>query len=599
MKRRHFIAIALFALLSLSFFAWRYWWMTRRAFIRLKLMKPPANLLRNADFSQSTIANIPDYWGTVHTAALPDFSNIFQIEKASPVKNARALRLQNPQANFELSLQSCATFLAKPKPYTFSIYLRSDVENFATALTIGWDGRQSIVVNDTWQRYTLTYTPHLEGELRQGFQVHISLLQQGNLWLAAPQLEEGEQATSFVTALMDDHPLPVFPTPKTDELILIQPLELPFADELKKTNTDARGIQINHPHRILMKDDTWFPVFGIAALELKEWQLQDIANQGFNTVALYFPALKEGVDAKKSIETILVQLDAAHRKGLCVLPIVTHQRGINHRQMMNEKIRFIQEFKHHPAILCWWLLDEPTQQLAYDFAKDGIELYKAVKQADPNHPVFINEGTWHEGDWAKAFLQSTDIVSMDMYPIGLYQNPLTGIAERLRLMNSECLPAYKPTAFWLQLYGNYDAPREPTLEEQRAMTYLVFIKGVRLIFYWSYKPMNPILWESLKPLFEEIKKLSEIINRNEARWHSTGTVQIQVHYALWEVGEKFYLIACNTGSQSVETKFEFEQIAGKTFTQYKSWFADSRKFFVGKRLYINFAPYEPQVIELW
>src|SRR5688500_1059719 len=103
MKRRHFLVIALLALMSLSLAAWRYWWMMRRAFIRLKLMKPPANLLRNADFSQCTNPNIPDFWGTADAALLQDFSEVFQIERASPLKNARALRVNNPQPNFELS----------------------------------------------------------------------------------------------------------------------------------------------------------------------------------------------------------------------------------------------------------------------------------------------------------------------------------------------------------------------------------------------------------------------------------------------------------------------------------------------------------------
>lgn len=569
--------------------------MTRRAFIRLKLMRPPANLLRNADFSACTNANIPDYWGTADAAKLPDFSGVLQIEKASPIKNARALCVRNPQADFELTLQSCATFLAKSAPYTFSIYLRSDVENFPIVLSVGWGGKQSFGINEKWQRYAFTYTPHIEDELRLGFQVRISLSQRGNLWIAAPQLEEGEQATAFVTALMDDHPLAVFPMPKTDELILIQPL----AEELKKTNASASGIGINRLHRTVTDKGKPVSVFGIAISEPQEWQLQDIANQGFNTIALYFPALKEGIEAKTSIETTVAQLDAAHRNGLRVLPIVTHQVGSNYQQIMNEKIRFIEEFKHHAAILCWWILDEATQNSAYNFATNGIELYKAVKQADPHHPVFINENTWREGDWAKGFLQSTDIVSMDMYPIGQYENPLTAIAERLGQMNAECLPVYKPMAFWLQLYGNYDAPREPTPAEQRAMTYLVFIRGVRLIFYWTYKPVSSVLWKSMKPLFEEIRKLSDLLAQDDARWHSTGTVQIQVHYAVWEVGEKFYLIACNTSSEPVETKFEFEEIAGKSFSQYQSWAEDGRKFFAGKRLYISFAPYEPQVIELW
>jgi hypothetical protein len=110
-------------------------------------MKPPANLLRNADFSQRTNANIPDYWGTADVGRLRDFDNLLQIEKASPVTNAYALRVQNPQADFAFTLQSCATFLAKPQPYTFSIYLRGDAEDVAVTLRMGWGAGESVTVN--------------------------------------------------------------------------------------------------------------------------------------------------------------------------------------------------------------------------------------------------------------------------------------------------------------------------------------------------------------------------------------------------------------------------------------------------------------------
>ena len=472
MKRRHFIAIALFALISLSSIAWRYWWMTRRVFIRLKLMKTPANLLRNADFSQCTNPSIPDYWGTADAASLQDFSEVFQIEKYSPLRNTLALRVNNPLPNFELSLQSCGTFLAKPRPYTFSIYLRSDVEKFPARLSVGWGRRNSIVVHNQWQRYEMTYTPHIEGEMQEGFQVFVSLQQEGTLWLAAPQLEEGEQATTFVTALMDDHPLPVFPNPKTDELMVMRTPESLAEDQLMKTDRDVQAIQIHRLHRSLMKDGKPFMVFGISISDPHEWQLEEIAKQGFNSVALFLPAWKEGGEAKGSIESILAQFDEAHRKGLYVIPIATHRPGTNLEQMINEKIRFMKLLKHHPAILCWWVLDEPTQHQAFNSETDGFEFYQAAKEADPNRPAFINENVWREGDWLKSFLQSTDIISMDMYPVGQYQNPLSALAERVSLMNREGVMARKPTAFWLQLYGYYDAPREPTPEEQRAMTYL-------------------------------------------------------------------------------------------------------------------------------
>ncbi len=562
-------------------------------------MRSPANLLRNADFSQCTNPNIPDFWGTTNASSLQDFSKVFQIERSAPLKNIRALRLHNPLADFEMSLQSCATFLAKSKPYTFSIYLRSDVEKFAVRLSIGWGERSVIVVNNIWQRYEMTYTPYLKGEMNQGFQVWVSLQQEGNLWLAAPQLEEGEQATSFVTALMDDHPLPIFPTTKTDEFTVIQAQELFSEDKLIKLDSETPHVQINRYHQSLMKAGKPFLVFGIAISEPKEWQLEDIANRGFNSLALFLPALKENGEAKKSIDSILAQLDAVHRKGMHVIPIVTHEPGRSLKQMLDEKIHFIKRFKHHPAIISWWILDEPTQHLVYDSETNGLAFYQAAKEADPSRPAFINENVWREGDWLTSFVQSTDIISMDMYPVGQYQNPLSAIAERASVMNREGLLANKPSAFWLQLYGNYDAPREPTPDEERAMTYLVFIRGVRLIFYWVYKPMNQILWQSLKPLFEELKNISDIVMQDHSRWHSVGTVQLQIHYAIWEVGDKFYLIACNTGSEPVEAKFNLEQIAGKNFTESEIWYDDQTKRFTGKSLEMEFSPYGRQVITLW
>ena len=111
--------------------------------------------------------------------------------------------------------------------------------------------------------------------------------------------------------------------------------------------------------------------------------------------------------------------------------------------------------------------------------------------------------------------------------------------------------------------------------------------------------MNQFLWESLKPLFEEMKSLGEIITQDDSRWHSIGTLEIHIHFAIWEAGEKFYLIACNISSESVEVKFNLEQIAGKNFAAYQSWFEGNRVQLSGSRLGLKFLPYERQVIELW
>ncbi|MBI3649817.1 MAG: hypothetical protein HY231_02075 [Acidobacteria bacterium] len=594
MKRRHFITIAGLALLSLSLLAWRYWWMTRRALIRLKLRKPPANLLRNADFALCTNADIPDYWGTSEAAALEDFSPVLHLETASPLKNVRALRLHNPQGNFDLSLQSCATFVAKPQPYTFSVYLRSDVPECKAALSVGWGDKQALVVNQQWQRYQLCYTPQLVGELNSGFQTRVLLQQQGNLWLAAPQLEVGTQATAFVTALMDDHPLPVFPTPEKDEYQRLEDLPAPAPTDALVRQATASAQSFSYSG--LLQGGKPVAVFGIALGEIAEWKLADIANQGFTTVTLFFPAFTDNKEAEYT--EVRRQLDLAHQHGLNALVMVTHERDRTLRQMLDEKLRFIARCKAHPAILGWLILDEPTQHFAYSPEREGCEFYQAVKKADPTRAVVINENVWRAGEWLRGYVQATDIISMDLYPVGQYQNPLSLIAERVGAMSRTALSENKPLAFWLQLYGNYDAPREPTPAEQSAMTYLVFIHGVRLLLYWLYKPMSPALWASMKPLLAELKILFDVVSQAEARWLGVGTLKLHIHFAVWQLGDGFLLVACNISDRKMLATFDVQQLTGKGLESYESWHGDSVRQLSGNRIEVAFAPYERQVFRL-
>jgi hypothetical protein len=200
---------------------------------------------------------------------------------------------------------------------------------------------------------------------------------------------------------------------------------------------------------------------------------------------------------------------------------------------------------------------------------------------------------------AGRVLQSTDIICLDNYPIGHYQNPLSVIAASLRQITGASLEQRKPAAFWLQLYGNYDAPREPTVDEQRALSYLAFICGVRLFLYWLYKPMNGALWESLKPLIEEVANLCELVFREGAQWRTLGTQRIHIHYALWEMGDYFLLVACNISDQTLKATFTVEQLAGRRFTSFETWYRSGPTQLADHRLEIQFAPFERQVIKLW
>src|SRR5262249_29034801 len=165
-------------------------------------------------------------------------------------------------------------------------------------------------------------------------------------------------------------------------------------------------------------------------------------------------------------------------------------------------------------------------------------------------------------------------------------------------MNGDCLQARKPAAFWLQLYGYDDAVREPTPDEERAMTYLTFIRGTRLLFYWLYKPMDPALWESMTTLRQELSRLEQLVTDDDARWLRVGTRWRRVHYALWERRRTVYLIACNASSDSVTVSFDMQHLTGQQLTRSQRWFDGRAGTLVENKLTIAFAPHQRQVFEL-
>jgi len=170
-------------------------------------LEQPRNLLRNSHFWHSTNGEVPDWWGTGAPERLRNFSGCMSLEETSPIAGTRALRLFNPQANASLWLQSFAYALPSGRAYTFSVYLRSDQDNFPVTLRIG-DQSTRVNASTQWQRFSFTAKP-IRGHWAKGrLTVSIGFSQVGTLWIAAPQLEEGETATDYTPLYRDDVFLP-------------------------------------------------------------------------------------------------------------------------------------------------------------------------------------------------------------------------------------------------------------------------------------------------------------------------------------------------------------------------------------------------------
>jgi len=169
----------------------------------------------------------------------------------------------------------------------------------------------------------------------------------------------------------------------------------------------------------------------------------------------------------------------------------------------------VRHFRNAPALLCWYLADEPAGQRIPP--ERFIRLYPRLKRADPYHPatmVFCVPSKAHE------YVKGLDIVMVDPYPIP--NRPVTQVAETIDLVR-KTVPAGTPIWCVPQAFGGGEAwGREPTPEEERCMTYLAVLHGATGIQYFIRRPPmnNPFtgaLWGEIRRMACEIRELTPVL----------------------------------------------------------------------------------------
>lgn len=145
--------------------------------------------------------------------------------------------------------------------------------------------------------------------------------------------------------------------------------------------------------------------------------------------------------------------------------------------------REILAFRNHPALLSWYIADEPVGQGKPP--EPLIETYKLIKKLDPYHPVTM---VFMTPSQAWRYAGAMDIVMADPYPIP--NAPVTVVEKVTRSLEKAFYPE-KPLWIAPQAFGgNENWKREPTPGELRAMTYLALINGARGIQYFVRKGLN-------------------------------------------------------------------------------------------------------------
>lgn len=233
--------------------------------------------------------------------------------------------------------------------------------------------------------------------------------------------------------------------------------------------------------------------------------------KGFNVISPYQKILPETIAERKAY------MDRCARLGMKVhynLLSVSGGGGVGSKiegiTDEEKRIRLISEielFRDHPALLAWYISDEPN---GYKIPPETIEeIYKTVKNLDPWHPVSVVI--------TAPFLQATrytrafDILMADPYP--LPELPVSFVGDITGQLK-ELMSGKKPLWIVPQVFGGGEIwKREPTVQEIRSMTWQAIIKGATGIQYFvrqglNYFPKSAATWGECGRIAVEVAELT-------------------------------------------------------------------------------------------
>lgn len=232
-----------------------------------------------------------------------------------------------------------------------------------------------------------------------------------------------------------------------------------------------------------------------------------------------------------------------------------HYDKLSHRKRMKMLKKEIETFKDHPALLSWYISDEPLGQ---GVPPDSlVESYQLIKQIDPYHPVTVVFMTpWK----AREYSHVMDIVMADPYPIPA--GKVEDVAATAALLNVEFFME-KPVWIVPQAFGGNEWwEREPTKQELRVMTYLGIINNATGIQYFirhglNSFPKSTITWNEASAVALEIAEISPYLFTTEKTPKiSCADPDIQVK-GYYKKGA-FVVVAVNTSNKPINYSYTIE-----------------------------------------
>ncbi len=233
--------------------------------------------------------------------------------------------------------------------------------------------------------------------------------------------------------------------------------------------------------------------------------------RGFNMISPYQTILPETIEERRAYMDRCAEVGMkVHYNLLSVSGGGGVSSAIGSLSAAERKSRLINEirtFMNHPALLAWYISDEPN---GYKIPPDSLEeIYRTVRETDPWHPVSMVFMAPFLA--SRSYASALDIVMADPYPVPNYPIGMTGdVAGQL----TGEFAGKRPVWMVIQAFGGGEWwGREPTPQELRSMTWQSVIKGAGGIQYFvrqglNYFPKSVAAWNECGRIAMEIAEIT-------------------------------------------------------------------------------------------
>jgi len=331
---------------------------------------------------------------------------------------------------------------------------------------------------------------------------------------------------------------------------------------LHKLRPQPSEIILDHDGHLLVNGRRFFPSGFMGAAPDPRLQ-----QAGFNTIHTYtaWYTHRDG-DLK-------TWLDEADSMGLKVVlypyPGEVGFTGFRDRARITDEdlediLRFVDQYKTHPAVLAWYLCDEPR---GAQWRESIRRVYEALVSADPCHPCVALDNS------PSTLLKlegSADILWIDPYPgfqrEGGPREPLSMVGRAVQEVR-EGLRSPRPVWVAPQAfsYAEWDEARKateraPNLQEIRCMHYLALLSGAEGIipFAWTYARRHPSTRNTyLESIGPEMAALSHYFlygARVENCRGETPGKEGDIRVGVWEHEGEMCIVAVNARPEEVRAR---------------------------------------------